>query len=352
MGTVFRKNGKWYINYIFRGERYRKMVGRSKRKALEALRKIEGDIISNRFNLPVKQKMNFRELAEYWLENYSKSNNAPSQYQKNRERINKHLVTFFGKRDINHLTPKLIDEYIKSRHGVIKPSTINRTLAILRKMFNDAMRWGFMVENPMRFIRKLQEPEGGFDYYKEDEVKLFLQNCSEDFYPIACCAVYTGMRIGEIIGLKWQDVDLERRLIRVGRSSGGNTKNRKVRYIPIHSRLLKVLHECRENRKNDLVFPDKGGKMRSRDFRVEMRKASRKAELRKIRVHDLRHTFASNYISKGGNILSLQKMLGHSSINMTLRYAHLAPDFMARDIELLNFDLEPSLIRPLEEVAK
>jgi len=82
-----------------------------------------------------------------------------------------------------------------------------------------------------------------------------------------------------------------------------------------------------------------------------MKKTAENAGIRKVRMHDLRHTFASNYVIKGGNIVSLQKILGHSTINMTLRYAHLAPDFMTKDIERLDFESESSQIRPSQEVV-
>jgi integrase len=351
MATIFKQNGKWYVNFVFRGKRHKRMVGRSEKKAMEALRKVEADIINDRFDIPVRRKMKFRELAEYWLENHSKVHNAPSQYAKNAERMRNHLVPNFGNCDIAHITARMVDEYKKNRSGRIKPATINRTLAILRKMLNDAVRWGFVGSSPMRMIQQLPEKQQGFDFYAEDEVILFLQNCSPDFYPIASCAVYTGMRIGEIVALRWKDVDLERRVIRVERSGKGTTKSGKIRYVPVNSRLLAVLHACRERANGEFVFPDGKGRMRSIEFRNEMRNAAERAGLRRIRMHDLRHTFASNYVLKGGNLVSLQKILGHSTINMTLRYAHMAPDFMAKEIELLDFNAGPSLIRPQKEAV-
>jgi len=349
MGTVYKQNGKWYVQYSFRGERYKRAVGKTKTKAKEVLRKIETDLISDKFNLPVRNKMTFKKLADYWLENYSKINNAPSQCAKNRERIEKHLKPCFGDCEISQITPRMIDEYKQSKHGKLSSATINRTLAILRKMFNDAMRWDFMSQNPMTFIQQLRENEKGFDFYSTEETGMFLKNCSNDFYPIVCCAVYTGMRIGEIVALKWEDVDFEKRIIRVEKSGNGSTKSRKIRYIPINKRLLNVLKELRKTTRSDLVFPDERGEMRRIDFRGEMRRAAENAGIRKIRMHDLRHTFASNYVISGGNIVSLQKILGHSTINMTLRYAHLAPDFMANDIERLDFEL--SLDRPWQEAV-
>jgi integrase len=351
MGTIFRKRGKWYANYVNRGERHRIAIGTSKRKAMEVLRKIEGDIVNETFNLPVNQKMSFRELADYWLENHSKVNNVPYQYKKNMERIDVHLVPFFGNRDIRNVTPRMIDEYKQSRLDVIKPATINRTLAILRKMFNDAVRWGFLASSPMKTIRQLHEAEKGFNYYDEDEVRSFLPNCSDDFYQIACCAVYTGMRKGEMLALEWGDVDLERKLIRVERSGQGSTKSKKVRYVPINSGLLKVLRNLKSRKEGKLVFPDEKGKMRSTNFRWEMRKAAYVAGLKTIRFHDLRHTFASNYVIKGGNIVSLKRILGHSTVNMTMRYAHLSPNFMAQEIEALDFENETSPDRPREKVV-
>jgi len=132
----------------------------------------------------------------------------------------------------------------------------------------------------------------------------------------------------------------ERRVIRVERSGAETTKSGKVRYVPVNSRLLEALKARRENANGELVFHEGNGGMRSTDFRTEIKKAAEKPGIRKIRMHDLRHTFASNYVIKGGNIVSLRKILGHSTINTTLRYVHLAPDFMAKDIERLDFRIQ------------
>lgn len=349
MGTVSERNGNWYIDFRYKGKRIRRKVGPSKRKAQEALRKAMADAINDKFNLAEARRMTFSELAEYWLENYSRIENAPSQYGKNRERLGNHLLPFFGDCEITNITPRMIDEYKNSKFGSLKRSTINRTLAILRKMFNDAIRWGFIHTSPMRKVKQLREDEQGFDYYSEDEMRSFLENCPPSFKSNAELACYTGMRYGEIIALRKKNVDLKRGIICVERSANGSTKSRKVRYIPINSKLMKVLEEQMKKTDSELVFPDENGQMRSTDFRTEMKNAAKKAGLRKIRFHDLRHTFASNFVIKGGNLLSLQKILGHSTISMTLRYAHLAPDFMASEIEVLDFESRRSPDGPREE---
>jgi Phage integrase, N-terminal SAM-like domain len=136
MGTVYWRDDRssYYISYILKGRRIRKKLGRSKRQAETALRKIEADIINNKFNINIDEKsMLFKALADYWLENYSKVNNATSQYHKNRERLEKHLIPFFGRTSITEINAKMIDEYKGLKKNGLKPATINRTLAILKK---------------------------------------------------------------------------------------------------------------------------------------------------------------------------------------------------------------------------
>ena len=181
MGTVFERNGNWYIDFRYKGKRIKRKVGTSKRKAMEVLRKAMADAINDKFNLAEARRMTFRELAEYWLENYSKIENATSQYKKNKERLKNHLLPFFGDSDITNITPRMIDEYKNTKHESLKKSTINRTLAILKKMFNDAIRWGFIHTSPMQKVKQLREDEQGFNYYNEDEMKVFLENCSLSF---------------------------------------------------------------------------------------------------------------------------------------------------------------------------
>ena len=333
MGTVFKHRNRWYISYYFEGRRYRRAIGSNKKKAEEALKKIEGDIVSERFALPKKvKKITFPELAEYWLEKYSKVNNSPSQYQKNRERLDKHLIPYFKEILTTKIDVQMIEEYIASKIEGLKPATINRTLSILSKMFNDAIRWGYIKENPMRQVSKLREVEEAFDYLAQDEARKLLQNCSKDFYPVCCCALYTGMRVSEIIELRWKNVNLDERLITIEKSKG-----KRIRHIPVHPHLLEVLKGRKGKNINELVFPSKDGMMRKRDLRSALNSALKKAGLKRIRFHDLRHTFASNFVMQGGSIISLQKILGHQDLKVTLRYAHLAPSFLQKEIEILNF---------------
>ena len=110
------------------------------------------------------------------------------------------------------------------------------------------------------------------------------------------------------------------------------SKGIRIRYVSIHQHLLEVSKGHNKNSSSELMFPGREGKTRKRDLRSALNNA-----LKRIRSHDLRHTFASNFIMQGGSILSLQKIPGYQALKMTLRYAHMVPSFLQKEIEILDF---------------
>jgi integrase len=152
------------------------------------------------------------------------------------------------------------------------------------------------------------------------------------------------MRAGELAALEWSDVDFDRRLVTVQRSFDGPTKSDRVRYVPILDPLLPVLRAWRLRHPGRLVFTNQGGRMlqpSARIFQEVLHRVLAAAELPRVmrngkerpyvRFHDLRHTFASHWVVRGGDLFKLQKILGHQSVQMTMRYAHLAPEAFKED---------------------
>jgi len=161
------------------------------------------------------------------------------------------------------------------------------------------------------------------------------------FYALA---IFSGMRAGELAALEWPDIDLERRLIAVQRSFDGPTKSDRVRYVPILDPLLPLLREWRLKHPGRLVFTNMAGAMfapSARIFQEVLHRVLAAANFPNVqrggknrpyvRFHDLRHTFASQWVMKGGDLFKLQKILGHQSVQMTMRYAHLAVDAFRDD---------------------
>jgi integrase len=181
----------------------------------------------------------------------------------------------------------------------------------------------------------------------EEEIARFLlaaKNIDEMAHMLFMTALNTGLRAGELAGLRWPVVDFEKRLITVQRSFDGPTKTDKIRYVPILDSLLQVLKEWRLRHPGRLVFSNQYGNQlqpSQRIFQETLKNTldlagfphvTRNGKLRGyITFHDLRHTFASRWVMNGGDQYKLQRILGHQSIQMTQRYAHLAPEAFAED---------------------
>jgi len=297
---------------------------------------------------PKKRQIPFAKLALKWLNNHSKVYKSPSSHKRDEGVINNHLIPYFGLKDANRISTLVVDKYIRVRpskpsektHRSVKNATLNRELEILRKIYNDALKWKDVRANPCNPIRKLRENLPQFDYLSETEIKRFLNETKSKDYALYASAIYTGMRLGELLNLKMNSVDLRRMMITVsiGSEFSGTTKSGKVRYVPIHKALRPHLAKTMKT-PGEYVFPRKlGPAKRRRDIRKAYHAALRRAGIeRHIRFHDLRHTFASHFVMKGGDLLALKEILGHSSLQMVQRYAHLAPGHLRKGIDRLDF---------------
>lgn len=229
--------------------------------------------------------------------------------------------------------------------GPCKPATVNRELSILKNMLKKARTYGYISRDAVEritAIRPLREENTIIRYLSQEEEDRLI--CSSydlsqeqpsvygHLYPIVLTAIRTGMRKGEILGLKREDVNLEKRIIHVTRSKGGGRRD-----VPIPADLVEVLRGVLGGHCMDHVFwHGKGNAEAYKNIKGSFKRALRKARITNFRFHDLRHHYASTFVMNGGNILHLQKILGHQSIEMTMRYAHLAPDFIQAATKVLD----------------
>ncbi|GAI42281.1 unnamed protein product, partial [marine sediment metagenome] len=188
---------------------------------------------------------------------------------------------------------------------------VNIELSCLRAMFNKAILWSKAVQNPVRHVKMLSEKNRRLRYLKEDEIERLIANCPDYLRPIVVIALNTGMRKGEILNLKWEDVDLGTRIIYVV-----NTKTNEKREIPVNTVLYAMLVDLR-TKSGAYVFPNDAGEPYV-DIRKGFRTAIKKSHIRNFRFHDLRHTFASQLVMKGVDLKTIQELLGHKSIEMTI----------------------------------
>lgn len=262
----------------------------------------------------------------------------------NRQRL---LLGWWKKRlgdyTLDQCTPALIAEYrdrlLRENIGTKEtpqhrsPATANRFLSALSKAFSDAVReWHWLHDNPLRRVAKEQESQGRVRYLSDKEREALLAACRKselpELYLIVMLALTTGMRRGEILGLHWPDVDLERRLIVLN-----TTKNRDRRSVPIVPEVLDLLREHGKLRRldNAMVFPSPGKKPVW--FDPAWYAALEAAKIEDFRFHDLRHTAASYLAMSGATTAELAAVLGHKTLAMVKRYAHLSDQHTGAVIE-------------------
>jgi len=259
-------------------------------------------------------------------------------------RLDKHLIPAFGARRLDEIRPRDVASWI-STNDHLSVRTRSGVITLLRQMIAQAKRWE-LVDDVPDFEIPTPPPPQAWTFLEADEAARLLKVCARDRYLFswAPVALYTGLRTGELCGLKWGDVDLERRKLRVVRqfSKGrvSTPKSGKSRTVPLPQAALRALTEQRAETymRGDWVWcDDDGAPITSDMIKSRFRIACRNAGVREVRVHDLRHTYASMLVRRGVGLKVVQELLGHHSVTVTQRYAHLAPDDLSAAVEVLDF---------------
>ncbi len=234
------------------------------------------------------------------------------------------------------------------------PRMANMVMALVGKIFNDAANdFNFRVGNPAAKLERLKEKPRKLEFWDAEEIRTFLATVEAQqpaHAPLLKFLLNTGCRIGEAYALQWGDVELNKGYVvirrtvdRINHRVQETTKGNKLRYVGLNPLLLKVLKELKlangSSGSEVLVFPNKAGSLHHHSSfqRRCFDKCIKESGVRKIRIHDMRHTFAAHFVMNGGSIYDLKQILGHSEIKMTERYAHLAPDYLRGRTSLVSF---------------
>jgi len=248
----------------------------------------------------------------------------------------------FHRYPLRRFDTRLVEQYQTERlQSGNKPGTANRHVTILKHMFNKAVDWDMVEEETLKRVRKaklLEENNGRLRYLSKDECQVLLESCDPHLRPIVICALNTGMRKGEILGLKWDDVDLVHGFILLSM-----TKNGERREIPINGSLREVLEELSRGTKErprridiPYVFYDARTGSKYGNVQKSFNSALKRAKIKDFRFHDLRHCFASHLVMLGIDLTTVKELLGHKTLTMTLRYAHLAPSHKVKAVDVLD----------------
>jgi integrase len=330
---LFRRHKVWWMSLMYQGRQVRQSTETTdKRLAETILAKLRVKIAEGRFLDVLEEKdRTFNEMMDRYLIEQSVTK-APASYQRDEQCLG-HLRPVFGPLRLIEVTPKLLAAYKAQRRLKAKPATVNKELGLIRHAFNIAIReWEWCRDNPMRRV-SLEKVRNERDrWLTPDEDTRLLTHSVPWLQDILVFALNTGMRRGEILGLEWRAVDLNRQVLVVMKS-----KNGEKRTVPLNSCLVELLrHKTATNEKHSFVFTSScGTRIDARNLTRAFYSALEKAEITNFRFHDLRHTFATRLAQAGVDLYKVQRLLGHKSPTMTQRYAHHSPESLREGVLIL-----------------
>jgi len=333
---VFEKvpgSGEWWIRYNDSNGRYRREKAGSKSVAIKLVDKRRTEALQGK-KLPEKLRratVTFADIARDAL-SYSKAHKRT--YDDDLARMER-ILGWFRDRSADSITPQEIERHFERCIEQEKwaPSTVNHYRSLLSLTYRLAIRDVKVTSNPARATRHRREDNSRVRYLTPEEettLRTEMETRWAGHIPELDLALHTGLRLSEMYGLDWQDVDLARCLILIRRGKNGES-----RYARLNSVALKALDELRKRSDGT------GAVIRNLDGeplagpRYWFEKAIKKAGIANFHWHDLRHTFASRLTMAGVGLRATQDALGHKSVAMTVRYSHLAPDFLLNVVEKL-----------------
>lgn len=332
MGLV-KRGSMWWMSFMFNGRQVRRSTGTADRRLAEGiLGKVKVHIVEGRFfEKPKEEPHRFFELMERFS-----TEHAPRRASCPRLLIHvAHLKRFFGDVLLSEVTPKRIVAYKNQRYAEkVMPATINRELATLKKAFNLGRReWEWCTDNPVTRVSMEQENNARDRWLSCEEEYRLCQVAPGWLRDIVIFAIHTGLRMGEILALTWQAVDLSRRTLMVMKS-----KNGERRTIPLNRTVMDLLlsrSRITPREATSIFWSEAGTPLDGPNLRRAFRSALKKAKIEDLHFHDLRHTFATRIVQVGVDLYKVQRLLGHKSPQMTQRYAHHYPESLRDGVEAL-----------------
>ena len=362
-GLILRVQPSGRMSYVVQYGRGRRMnVGRADvlapSDAREKAREILAEVAKGNDPMDAKRLDRAHTLASYLTQVY-----APWVHAHHRDgdatiaRLQANFGPTLGKTKLADITPWAVEKWRSQRiKAGAKPATLNRDLNPLKAALSRAVEWGLLAESPLSGrVKPLKVDATPNVRYLNDEegerlrvalgardARIRRQRASankwrlargyqplpslrghfaDHLLPMVVLSLNTGLRRGEVFGLTWADVDLERAMLTV---RGEGAKSGQTRHVPLNVEALDVLTRWHESASADLVFPGENG-ARMTAVRTAWSKVLADAEIVGFRWHDMRHTFASRLVMAGVDLNTVRELLGHADTKMTLRYAHLAP---------------------------
>jgi integrase len=335
---VYLRGDVWYADFYAHGKRVRIVTtATSKREAQQVLAVEKGSHLRSdtpELDLPLES------LRGPYLD-FLAGNRAAKTHENVKNMVDV-FIREMGPRKLSDITTEMVLRYVSRRREDLLPSSINLAVTSLKCMFNWGVKHNIIAQNPIRNVELLRVGGGQrLRYLSTEEVEKLLRAAEgTKWKPILLVALKTGIRLSEVVNLQWADVDIANLCLWVKPHPGeDDTKNHKARSIPLDSVIREVLETLRaETPKAKYVFEvEPGKKYKPKSVAMSVQRIVKRAGLEDVTFHTFRHTFASHLVMAGVDLATVKELLGHSTIAMTLRYAHLSQDHKIEAVKKLPY---------------
>jgi integrase len=281
----------------------------------------------------------FAEFEARYLK-HQKARLTPRAYERTRGIVETHLRKAFGSSRLAEIRRGDVQRYVTDRSGEVGAGSVAKELNVLKHALSMAVQWELIPVNYAHGVRPPKAPAGRLRYLQPTEVQALLAACPAWLQPIVLLLLATGMRRGELLGLRWLDVDRTGNRILLPQTKNGD--GRTVYLNGLAGRVIDSLPHADGARSTDCVFPE-DEQHTPENVSLAFLRACRRAKIADFRLHDLRHTCASWMRMQGADIHVVALQLGHKDLRMAARYQHLAPAYLQQAVRGLDGVFLPEL---------
>ena len=334
--SLYKRGSFWWMRFSFQGKQIRRSTETTDKKLAERIyHKVLGELAEGDWfdRLPGEEKT-LSELFGQYLNEHSKPNKSPKSYIRDKGMVGR-ILKEFGDVTLVEISARQISEYKSRRRAEdAAAATVNKELSFLRHVFETAVVWEWLKTNPAAQIPREKVRNCIERWLSSEEEERLLNACPDWLRKIVIFALNTGFRQGEILSLTWKQMDWSRKAILFWEQKNGGRD-----LIPLNERALNVLKDRSKIRTlgSELVFlTSNGTRYLARNVFKAFNRACEKAEIKNLRFHDLRHTFATRLIQDGVDLYTVQRLGRWRSLSMVMRYAHHSAESLRSGREAVN----------------